>query len=113
MAQTLWRHNQAGDLPGENDTIDLVALAQLAEANVGKRGFTYTHKPMTADNAAAVKQANARGFTINLSADNLSEADDLAEMQVGPVVVVLLIAKRVLRDEITVLANQCRCLLHC
>jgi hypothetical protein len=85
----LWRHNQAGDLPGENDTIDLVALAQLAEANRGKRGFTYTHKPMTLANAVAVRDANAAGFTVNLSADNLREADELAELGVGPVVVVL------------------------
>src|SRR5262249_10840153 len=37
---TLWRHNQAGDLPGDNNAIDRTALSQLVEANAGKRGFT-------------------------------------------------------------------------
>src|SRR3978361_457331 len=30
---TLWRHNQSGDLPGQNDTIDTAALVSLVEAN--------------------------------------------------------------------------------
>jgi hypothetical protein len=86
---TLWRHNQAGDLPGLDNDVDTVALAKLARANKGKRGFTYTHKPLNRRNAAAIKQANAAGFTINLSADNLEEADQLTDAAVGPVVVVL------------------------
>jgi hypothetical protein len=86
---TLWRHNQAGDLPGENDAIDAQALAMLVRANEGRNGFTYTHKPMVGDNVRAVSEANAAGFTINLSADTLSEADELAALNVGPVVVVL------------------------
>jgi len=91
----LWRHNQAGDLPGENNQIDTDALAQLVNANEGKRGWTYTHKPVTGDgnletcNRAAVRDANARGFTVNLSADNLAEADELKNADCGPVVVVL------------------------
>ena len=84
-----WRHNQAGDLPGVNNAIDKRALGDLVAANIGKRGWTYTHKPMTAVNARAVKSANDSGFTINLSADNLAEADKLAELGAGPVVVVL------------------------
>lgn len=90
---TLWRHNQAGDLPGEGDAIDHDALAALVEANAGKRGFTYTHKPLTGPhgeyNRAAVAHANRHGFTVNLSADNLREADELSEADAGPVVVVL------------------------
>lgn len=88
-AGALWRHNQAGDLPGVSDTIDAPALAKLVKSNSGKRGFTYTHKPMTAANARAVKAANAAGFTINLSGNNLAHADSLADTGAGPVVVVL------------------------
>lgn len=84
---TLWRHNQAGDLPGVGDVIDRKQLDQLVEANLGKRGFTYTHKPMTSEvNRAAVKHANDKGFVINLSANNPSEADELCELNIGPVV---------------------------
>lgn len=85
----LWRHNQAGDLAGENNHIDADKLAALTQANKGKRGFTYTHKPMTPDNASAVASAVANGFTINLSADNLNEADELSALAIGPVVTIL------------------------
>jgi hypothetical protein len=85
----LWRHNQAGDLPGTDQTIDKRQLARLVKANTGKRGFTYTHKPMNARNAAAVKYANENGFVVNLSADTLKQADTLKAQNIGPVVVVL------------------------
>jgi hypothetical protein len=85
----LWRHNQAGDLPGIGDKIDRQALTKLVEANRGRRGFTYTHKPMSIANRLAIAKANAKGFTVNLSADNLAEADALASLRIGPVVVVL------------------------
>jgi len=86
---TFWRHNQAGDLPGIGEALDSVALAELTRANAGRKGFTYTHKPMTEDNARAVRAANDGGFTINLSANTLAHADELARTGAGPVVVVL------------------------
>jgi hypothetical protein len=82
----LWRHNQAGDLPGENEAIDAKALADLVKANKWKRGFTFTHKPMTAENMTAIEAANLGGFTINLSANNLDHADALADLAIAPVV---------------------------
>lgn len=85
----LWRHNQAGDLPGQGDTIDAPALRALVKANKGKRGFTYTHKPMTRANARAVRAANDAGFVINLSGNNPAHADELADSGAGPVVTVL------------------------
>lgn len=89
-AGTLWRHNVAGDLPGTGEKIDGRALAKLVRANKGKRGFTYTHKPATLPaNAKAIAKANAAGFTINLSANNLSHADQLAALGIAPVVVTL------------------------
>jgi hypothetical protein len=84
-----WRHNQAGDLPGAGDRIDTRKLAALVDANRGRRGWSYTHKPPSARNAEAISHANANGFTINLSADTLTEADQLAALNIGPVVVVL------------------------
>jgi len=90
-AGTLWRHNQAGDLPGDGaDRIDGPALMELVEANLGRRGFTYTHyDPTKGDNAYWIAAANAMGFTINLSADTLEQADAYAALGIGPVVVVL------------------------
>ena len=87
-AGQLWRHNQAGDLPGRGNQIDVGQLAQLVGANEGKRGFTYTHKPMTASNLKAVTIANELGFTINLSGNNIEHADSLMKHNL-PVVTVL------------------------
>ena len=84
----LWRHNQAGDLPQVNGAIDAVKLGQLVAANQGKRGFTYTHHRDSAS-LAWVRHANAWGFTVNLSANDLRDADALADTNAGPVVVVL------------------------
>lgn len=84
----LWRHNVAGDLPGAGESINAAALQKLARANRGRRGFTYTHKPATAENLAAIREATAAGFTINLSADNAADADRLSRHGL-PVVVVI------------------------
>ena len=84
----LWRHNQAGDLAGLNGRIDEAKLKDLVRANKGKRGFTYTHKPMSGLNWHLIKEANQNGFVINLSANNLKHADQLLKHGV-PVVSVL------------------------
>lgn len=79
----LWRHNVAGDLPGNNNKIDWQMLRELVIANKGKQGFTYTHYPLlgfsliAAHNRAHVRIANNQGFTINSSANSVAEADDL------------------------------------
>jgi len=73
----LWRHNVAGDLPGEGETIDAAALGEIVRANRGRRGFTYTHKK-SPEAIRWVRAANEWGFTVNLSADDAGEADRLA-----------------------------------
>ena len=92
----LWRHNQAGDLPGNNEEILPEFLKDLVRANQGRKGFTYTHKPVLSEqagpvesNRAAIKEANAQGFTINLSANGLNHADKLAALGIGPVCTIL------------------------
>lgn len=84
----LWRHNQAGDLPGDGSTVDPAALGQLVAANRGRRGFTYSHY-RDADSLTWIRHANAWGFTVNLSANDLADADTLADTGAGPVVCVL------------------------
>ena len=84
----LWRHNQAGDLPGDGHTVDPVALGELVRANTGRRGFTYTHY-RDAKSLDWIRHANAWGFTVNLSANSLADADTLADTGAGPVVCVL------------------------
>lgn len=87
---TLWRHNQAGDLPGNGSHINGGDLRQLIAANKGKRGFTYTHYvPEIGTNAASIIEANKSGFTVNLSGNTLAHADQLKALGIAPVVVVL------------------------
>jgi len=87
----LWRHNQAGDLAGDGKRLDADANDQLADANRGKRGFTYTHYPVLTDkhNAQVVKRMNEKGFVVNLSANNVKHADALYDLDIGPVATVL------------------------
>ena len=84
----LWRHNVAGDIPTYNDgTIKASYIIGLINANKGKRGFTYTHiNAFNKENSFWINEANANGFTVNLSADTLEQADKLKELNIGPVV---------------------------
>ena len=86
----LWRWAQAGDLPGDGFEIDANGLIKVVHAYKGPRGFSFTHyDPHVGDNGAAILAANTNGFTVNLSADNLADADYLVDADVGPVVCVL------------------------
>lgn len=99
-AGQLWRMSTAGDLPGQGNEIDADALRATVEANRGRKGFTYTHKPVTSaaalrgnasmqvvrSNREAIAAANLAGFTINVSCDSLAECD---ELDCFPMVVVL------------------------
>ena len=91
MKRGLWRHNVAGDLISDGVTIDAKKLRELAQANKGKRGFTYTHHDILNNpaNKKAIRAANAGGFTVNLSGNNPAHADQLADENAGPVVTLL------------------------
>jgi hypothetical protein len=82
----LWRHNVAGDLPGAGESIDAAALGEIVRANIGRRGFTYTHKK-SADALYWAAEATAWGFIVNISADDAGDADALADVTMCPIVV--------------------------
>lgn len=94
-ATQLWRHNQAGDLPGAGSRINRMDLLRLVRASSHTRGFTYTHKPVEGNsptakkNRKAIKEANTPGFTINLSANSLNHADELVKLGIAPVTTVV------------------------
>jgi len=69
----MWRWAQAGDLPGIDGEIDKVMLADILWANMGKKGFAYTHKPVNTNNISLIRKAIANGFTINISCDSFEE----------------------------------------
>ena len=86
----LWRWAQAGDLPGDTVLLDAAGVEQIMLAQRGKRGFGFTHYDCALPhNAGVVRAANLEGFTINLSADSLADADAQADLNVGPVACVL------------------------
>ena len=110
---TMFRHNEVGDLPGLGDVVDGERLQQLAKAcSKASHAFTYTHKPVlsgsytvtgnakqshtvdidektAANNREAIERANASGLVVNLSADNLEQADQKSDLGIAPVVCVL------------------------
>ena len=90
-AGSKWRHNQAGDLPGDTQDLDSTKCVDLAKANEGKRGFTYTHYDVLDNfqNAITVNIMNHLGFTVNVSANNLDHADKLCDLDIAPVATVL------------------------
>ena len=88
---SLFRHNQAGDLPqNKQKKIHKGKLRQLVGAVCHLKGWTYTHyNPEDKHNAEAIAYANLNGFTVNLSSDNLEQADKYIELGIGPVTTLL------------------------
>ena len=88
---TVFRLNSAGDLvPNSKGEISHKKVNKLINALKSKDcSWTYTHYSMDSKkNREIVKKANSEGFTINLSADNLDEADELKALNIAPVVVI-------------------------
>jgi hypothetical protein len=92
---SLWRHNQAGDLNGDSVMIDGPKMRDLIIANGNKRGFTYTHYDVLSEtlesrtNALLIQDANVKGFTVNLSGNDIEHADKLKALAIAPVVVLM------------------------
>jgi hypothetical protein len=98
-----WRHNQAGDFVpavGYRNRISVQHALSLAIVGKGKRGFTYTHYPVVKmkgtsqrtinSNRSTVCSLNDNGFTVNVSANNPSHADEILDSGITvPVVTVL------------------------
>lgn len=87
-AGQIWRHNQAGDLYKPGTVTGRTALAQLVEANRGKRGYTYSHHKRTAATVQAFKAATANGFTVNASCETVAGADQAIRQGLRAVFVV-------------------------
>ena len=86
----LWRHNVSGDLPVVADgIINGDKVAQLADANRGRKGYTYTHHPLTDTNLGVIKYANAVGFTVNVSTESVEVADKIMSEHKIPAVAVV------------------------
>lgn len=85
---------QAGDIPGDGNTIDKLKFRDLVVATRGHPVLAYTHKPVLGIGVPAVNRryiagAVAGGLHLNLSGNNGPHADLLADLTIAPVVVVL------------------------
>ena len=88
----LWRHNQAGDLPPNQDgKLDADKCNALAQAAAHTDGWTYTHyNPTDEHNSEVIRSMNnVGGLVVNLSADNIQQADESYQLGIAPVTVVL------------------------
>ena len=98
----LWRHNEAGDLPGLGETLSESQIVELAGAARHTRGFTYTHKlgkllPFLEreNHFKLLRYLNASGVTVNLSVDNFDELDAYAGFMLPMTTVLAVDAPRV------------------
>ena len=103
----MWRHNIVGDLVAKKNKIDAKKLKQLVKANKGGKVICYTHHHtitsgsktnslggrLSEHNLNLIRYANNKGFTINLSADTLEQADILSDTKI-PTTVVLPYTKK-------------------
>ena len=98
----MWRHNIVGDLVAKKNKIDAKKLKQLVKANKGGQVICYTHhhtilsgkkRKLSEHNLNLIRYANNKGFTINLSADTLEQADVLSATKI-PTTVVLPYTKK-------------------
>jgi hypothetical protein len=87
----LWRYGQAGDLPPRREDV-----LRLAKANGRRPVIAYTHRR----DIDGYREAERLGFHINLSADNLGEAETLKQTGLSVVVVLPAEYQRVANEPI-------------
>ena len=85
----VWRHNVSGDLPHTFGDIDSSMVDSLVNANKGRRGYTYTHHVLNDHNVQVIRDANANGFTINTSTEDVEVADKIMSQHGIPAVAVV------------------------
>jgi hypothetical protein len=73
----LFRHNQAGDLPHTAGRISRNFIKRMVQSVSHLKAFTYTHHSLKlGENLQLLRYANRNGFTINVSTESESAADD-------------------------------------
>ena len=87
----LIRHNILGDLPHKNNRITRSRINDLFCATQGALTWCYSHHdPTIKHNRNIIKEYNVPGrFVINLSANNLNQAQQYKDLKIGPVTTLL------------------------
>lgn len=88
----LFRHGVAGDFarPGTS-SLDRALLKKITAAYVdgGVKAYAYTHCAINASSAAAIRQANAAGFTVSASCETKQEAEKAVNLGIPAVLAVV------------------------
>jgi len=88
--EALWRAFQVGDCPGDGTLINAEDFTKIVAANEGRKGFGFSHySPLIEHNADLFAMATVMGFTLNLSAETLEQADAYYDLGIAPVVTLL------------------------
>lgn len=74
----LARGNQWGDQPGDGTTLNIPAFRALVARVSRFRAWSYTHYPLTPETVRELRSATALGYTVNVSADTLEQAEEKA-----------------------------------
>lgn len=94
----IWRLNQVGDLPGKNNRLNKQSVIRLSASVSHTRPIAFTHYPVIADkvlqvsenvaqyNRSVLLEARQHGLSVNISANNLRHADQIADLGLFPVV---------------------------
>jgi len=89
-----FRYGIAGDLPGDGVRIDRARALRLAKAAGHLTAYLYTHYDCTGEyegsavarhNRSVIRSMIRAGFVVNLSANNLTHADQLLALNLAPV----------------------------
>jgi len=86
----------AGDIPSNNKgEISRTYIKGITEANKGLKGYTYTHNRLDiGENISLLKTANKQGFTVNISTETETAADNAVLNNLPAVIVVKSTEKR-------------------
>ena len=93
---TIWRACVAGDIPSNTKgEISRTYIKGITEANQGLKGYTYTHNRLDiGENISLLKTANKQGFTVNISTESETAADNAVLNSLPAVIVVKSTEKR-------------------
>ena len=84
-----FRHNQAGDLPHTKGRISRAFIRRMTAAVSHLRAFTYTHHNLSlGENLPLLRFANRNGFTVNVSTESETAADNAIAAGLPAVLVV-------------------------
>lgn len=90
LNNSILRYGDIGDLPNRRGELHEKSCNKLVLVSKNKKCFSYTHLPPKRKNAKIIKQMNANGFCVNISAEGSGiRVDSAVALDIAPVVTIL------------------------